>query len=133
MDNCPQTSYLQKKYEGKLKRRKSRDKFASLRRTKSFSNAGDQTVVQTQPHTKPIRNPRVKFNKTSKRMFPAIDLSSYDCSDTQEYKAGPFYEDCFYDDNEMKISLSVDHDIIFDPTVESENEAEVVKIFGVCV
>lgn len=72
----------------------------------------------------------MKFTKTSKRIFPAIDLSSYDFSDTQEYKAGPFYEDCVYDDNEMELFLESDHDMFFDP-FESENEAEVVKIFSV--
>lgn len=57
----------------------------------------------------------IQFAEVQDRTFPALDLTLYNCLNTSEFKAGPFYEDCLYDDDEMKLSSLLEHGVMFEP------------------
>lgn len=75
----------------------------------------------------PTKASRIELRKVGERLFPAIDIHPYNCSYTQDYKSGPFYEDCVYDDDEMKLSSLISRDISFNPSVTDQEEAGVAK------
>jgi hypothetical protein len=126
VDTDKKGSFLHDKYGGKKGYRKRREELLSMHRRPSASSSVNQPAqLQLAPESTNIS--RIELNKIDQRLFPAIDLRIYNCSYTQEYKAGPFYEDCVYDDDEMKLSSLVDHGTSFNPLVGGEDEAEVAK------
>lgn len=76
----------------------------------------------------------VKMEKVQDRVFPTLDLNFYNCLYTHECKIGPFYEDCLYDDDEMKLSSFVDHGVMFDPASQNEeaHPKVLLKSFILC-
>lgn len=79
-------------------------------------NGMDQ-ISDTSTSLKPIKIARVHD-----RVLPVLDLEYLRDANPHEFKAGPIYEDCSYDDDEMRLSSFVDHGVIFDPVFQQDEE-----------
>lgn len=126
-------SFLQDKYgghEGYRKRRNERlsyypklQKYPDLDTSPGFKFTKASNSAMASPKFP------IKLEQVQERVFPAIDLHFYNCLYTHEYKTGPIYEDCLYDDDEMKLSSFVDHGVMFDPSTKKDHRSKVPLLF----
>lgn len=73
----------------------------------------------------------IKLIRAQDRVFPTLDLHFYNCLYTHEHKSAPFYEDCQFDDDEMKLTSFVEHGVMFEPDATRKEDTEVVLDFFV--
>lgn len=126
MGNSHAYSFLHDKYGGEEGYRKHRED-RQIYHTKYLPQDLPQVISPTVRQVEPVK-PAIHLEQVQERVIPAIDLHFYNCLYTHEYKAGPIYEDCLYDDDEMKLSSFVDHGVMFDPAPSTPSSDQEVSI-----